>query len=97
MNKFLKYLIFIFLGILIYLILNQINLFTIGGPTIRIVQDDTTGNFSFLIGDNPTIPVDKTLVDDKIYDFAVQQIMLLNNTGIFGQDITQYNLSLIHI
>ena len=91
MNKFLKYLIFIFLGILIYLILNQINLFTIGGPTIRIVQDDTTGNFSFLIGDNPTIPVDKTLVDDKIYDFAVQQIMLLNNTGIFGQDITQYN------
>ena len=32
MNKFLKYLIFIFLGILIYLILNQINLFTIGSP-----------------------------------------------------------------
>ena len=32
MNKLLKYLIFIFLGILIYLIFNQINLFTIGSP-----------------------------------------------------------------
>ena len=32
MNKFLKYLIFIFIGILIYLILNQINQFTIGSP-----------------------------------------------------------------
>ena len=94
--KLLKYLLWFLFGVILFYIFNNIYYklqenFTIGAPVVRIVQDNNTHNYSFLYGDNPTIPVDKTLVDDKIYDFDVAQIMLLNNTGIFGQDITQYN------
>jgi hypothetical protein len=58
MNKFLKYLIFIFLGILIYLILNQINLFTIGGKYINDRCDSTnddcnTGEGDCIVDGNP--------------------------------------------
>ena len=72
--KLIKYLIWFLFGVLLFYILNnryyrlQEN-FTIGGPIIRILQDNNTHNYSFLYGDNP-IPDDKTLVDDKVYDFS---------------------------
>lgn len=87
-----KYLLCFLLGVILFLIVNYIlyENFTIGGPVIRILQDNNTYNYSFIF-DNIPIPDNKTLVDDKVYDLSVTQLMLLNGTGIFGEDIINYD------
>lgn len=90
--KVLIYLLWFLFGVILFYIFNTIYYklqenFTIGAPIFKILQDNTTGNYSFLMDDN-VIPDNQRLLNT--YDLTVSQSML-NQTGIFGSDMTQYN------